>query len=343
MPNYYPLKHRDASAEFEARLANQLRAADPAFSTVCVDLEPFEPLKAKIDCITVAIRGIRNEDITMMNQAMCGTVKRISNLNTEVAIHDPTPADLRYLFDHYPAAPVYYLEIAVDIFLPDRSNKLYLLRGVKEQFRHCLAPGMHEAFQRSDRQYCTLPRRKLRPDSNRNPTPLTTIYFDSRTNGLRTKLYLKTLDQNRHVQNPCVRIEFSLKNAAPGHAGLNRIGDLPIFASNLRKYCSPAFYTAKGIKGRGDRDGLWIRHGANLVIANTKDLSLQPDAAANRAIGNALHELGRKLRSALDASSVATPAFAARSKSPRRKVSIRIGLAEKLIKRTMGLPNAPAD
>jgi hypothetical protein len=296
MSAYLPQTHRDPSADAEARLADQVRQVNPMFAPTRVDFGPFQRLRAKIDCITIAQgSGLKKADLDVLRTKISGKIVRPNNLPHQVTIHDPTPADLKHLTVHYPHAHVYYIEIAVDIFLPHDSNDLYLLRQVKEQIRHCMSPQKHARFKNCQRKYYSPIRRNLVDDTTRRPAPLMTVYFDSRRTGLQTKLYLKTIDQGNLVPIPHTRIEFSLKSAAPEWAGLETISDLPVFSRRLRTSCSDAFRIFNGFKGAPDADLHWARHGASWGKAGAKGLTLKPDPEANRQIGNALNDLSRKL------------------------------------------------
>ncbi|MEO8408422.1 MAG: hypothetical protein ABI476_08340, partial [Oxalobacteraceae bacterium] len=117
---YLPATHHDDGAALELKFAQQL------------------------DCITIDhSKKITSDAIKDIRAAMCGTVRRANNQPRSVTIHDPTVDDLQYLLDHYPTAHIGYIEIAVDAYLPQGSNDLYLLRQLKEQIRHCLAPQQH--------------------------------------------------------------------------------------------------------------------------------------------------------------------------------------------------------
>lgn len=291
---FHPRTNRDASANLELQLARQLREVNPAFDKTKVDFTPFKALRAKIDCLTVSGRPpFVKADLEGMQRSFVGTLSG-RNDTPAVTIHDPALSDLQYLLDYYPKARIDYIEIAVDAFLPDGSNELYLLRQLKEQMRHCMAPHEHPDFTPQDRAYWDLAGKKRLADSVLREAPLTTVTYASRWKGLSMKLYLKTKDQRKSVPIISLRTELSME--VPDWSGLDFVADLPTLAVALRKYCSKVFFIGRGFK-KSDSDGSkWNKFGAAPRQKKTTGLSIRPDTVANRKFGDALSILGRSLR-----------------------------------------------
>jgi hypothetical protein len=74
------------------------------------------------------------------------------------------------------------------------------------------------------------------------------------------------------------------------------VDELPNFAKNLRKYCSPAFFIGCGFKNGDVDDAKWKNYGAAWVLKSDKGLHIRADAVVNRAFGDALNNLGRSLQ-----------------------------------------------
>jgi hypothetical protein len=295
---YLPKSGLDDSAKFELRLAETLRARNPTFDRSRVDLTPFK-VRAKIDLITIRNppHGITFAEITEMRGVMSGGLERPNDTPNQVTIHDPTRADLRYLFNNKSSYQVSAIEIAVDFHLPVGTNELYLLRQLKEQLRHCLAPQTHRWFKDTERKYANLVPRRYLLDAVSNAAPLTTVKYLTRTNVQHLKLYIKTRDNKQPVSHPFVRVELGLRGT--DWAKLDLVKDLPVFARNLRKYCTPAFMIGMGFKARSAGDVLWARHGSAWDLTGSKGLRVQPDAAVNKKVGDALSDLGRSITAAL--------------------------------------------
>lgn len=299
-----PSTNLDNSAQFELNLADQLSVREPNAQLYLVDLSPFTTLKAKIDCI--AIRPtcpITEAEKREMYSRFGSRVKirrdRFANrevqLEPSIGLQDPNPDDLRFLMQRYPTARVTRLEIAIDAKLPYGENDIYLLRRLKEQLRHCLAPQAHPDASKLQRKYFDLGCKRYVRDPAKYEAPLTTVIWEGKS-GPRVSLYIKTIDNNRLVPEPFLRTEVMLDIATCGDAGLNTTKDLPVFAKELRKYCSPAFYIACGFKHDDAEDVKWKSKGAVWDISKNKNLGLRPDSDINRAYGAALNELSRRLQ-----------------------------------------------
>lgn len=294
---YLPKSNRDASAMLELSLAEQLRELNPGFNVARVDLSPFPTVRAKIDCMTISqAKGITGAEIRHLNDTLTGTVTRPNERPRTASIHDPTPADLKHLIKVYPDARVEQLEIAVDAFLPYGSNDVYLLRQLKEQLRHCIAPHRHARFVQTKRVYWDLARNRRSHDGVSNPTPLTTISYLSNKSGQSLKIYLKTIDQGKPTEVCCLRTELALEGAASEWAGIDCVADLPRFGKDLRTYASKAFFIGSGFKNDDTGQQRWRKYGAAWTINDDKGLIIQPDAEANQRYGNALGDLGRSLQ-----------------------------------------------
>ena len=299
---YSPKKGRDESARYELTLAERLREEEPDFDRTCVDHTPFR-LRAKIDCITIKSKMFKeaiNEDVL---QGLTATVYG-DNRSNERTLHDPTPEDLRYVISVDPLAPVYYIEIAVDAYLPTGSNNIYLLRGLKEQVFHCWAPQVQERFVNGKRKYWDTGVKRWLYCGTSHDAPLTSFRFECKQNGITVAAYLKTLDQGRPTSQTVFRVEFKLSGAEPGHMGVEVIADLPNFLRKLRKMCMGAFTFGCGFEDTKQRTGksiappelIWNKYGAAWVLTRSKRLTLRRDAKVNRAYGDALNELQRAFK-----------------------------------------------
>lgn len=294
---YFPTTQRDASAILELNLAQQLRQWQPDFDVTRVDLSPFPRIRAKIDCLTISQgKGISGAEIKELNHALTGKVARPNDRPRTATIHDPTQDDLKYLIQEYPTARVDYLELAVDAFLPQGSNDVYLLRRLKEQLRHCIAPQKHERFTAAKRVYWNPAKNRRSHDGSSRPAPLTTVTYLSIQNGLSLKIYLKSIDQDETVHEYCLRTEFALTSAAVEWAGLDSVADLPEFGNRLRTYVSKGFFVGSGFKEDGVDQKKWRKYGASWTLSDPKGLSIQADAQANRRFGDALNEVSRALQ-----------------------------------------------
>lgn len=294
---FLPKTDRDSSALLELQLAEQLRKLNPAFDVTRVDLSPFPTLRAKIDCLTISQqKGISGLELEQLRTVLSGTVARPNEQPRIATIHDPSQADLKHLLAEYPSARIAYLEVAVDVFLPEGSNDLYLLRQLKEQLRHCIAPQKHSRFTDVKRLFWNSTRNQRSSDSAANPTPLTTVYYKSPKDGLSLKMYIKTLDQGIGVDRYYLRTELALSSTACEWAELDCVAALPAFGKKLRSYASKAFFIGSGFKVEPVDRKKWSKYGAVWAINESKGLEIQPDAQANRRFGDALNDLGRSLQ-----------------------------------------------
>lgn len=186
--------------------------------------------------------------------------------------------DLCYLTTHFPDQTILRFEIAVDAYLPEGSNDLYLLRQLKEQMRHCLAPQIHSDIRKFyptvpplKRKYFGLERNLFLTDTTKSQAPLTTIIWETDI-GQRVSLYIKTRDSGRDVPRYFLRIEVMMNQGACDDAGLRTLSDLPVFAKMLRKHAAPAFHVVSGFK-RNDSDGSkWRAKGAIWDLDGSKGL-----------------------------------------------------------------------
>ena len=286
-------KKTDTSAEFESRLHERLYEANPNFDHTQVDLTAFCPPRAKIDCLTISKReGIPFSDVRSLQQQLTGKVARPNNQQRIATIHDPSNADLRYLAKHYADAEITMIEIAVDVYLPQWSNDLYLLRGLKLQLRHCLAPQRHKNFIEPERKFFNLQNGYYSPDviSDKDSAPTTIKYF-TRSRDHSLKLYLKTRDQDRSLTRPFLRTE--LRMDTPMWAGLGKASDFCDFGRNLRKYCSDVFSIGKSFNLDDIAGTKWAKYGASWDLKGNKKLQVRPNSSANKMFGDALSELGR--------------------------------------------------
>jgi len=301
----FPTTNLDASAEFENKLAIQLATLRPDADLTRVDLTPFQPLKQKIDCITISWPS----SITPSQmKATADTIGERLKLSRDwrkggsiaagcfITVQDPTINDLRFLIDNFPASRVTHLEIAIDAHLPTGSNELYLLRQLKEQIRHCIAPHTHPDAGQLKRKYFDLGCKRFLPDRPSHPAPLTTVIYEDKIAGHRLSIYLKTKDNGKPVPTPFLRTELRLDAGACEQAGMPTLGHFPNFVEILRSYCSTSFQIGCGFKYKDIDNIKWKKYGAAWVIKHPKGLRIKPDAGVNRAFGAALNELSRSLK-----------------------------------------------
>lgn len=287
----------DESAKFEFLLSNRLQAVEPLRDITRVDLSPFEPPKAKIDCIKFSWPfDAKEEVIQRMQQLISSRLKLPQDPIGEsfIAIQDPTLDDLRFIFNEFPDAQVLHIEVAVDFRLPEGSNDLYLLRKLKEQLRHCMAPHEHPDFKKPLREFFDLKEKRWRPDFASQTCPYTTVSNVART-GMIVKTYIKTRDQKRIVNNPFVRLELTLRGVSTDLARLETLKDLPGFVDRMRKYCMQAFVVGQGFKQNDPIGNKWRDKGAVWGAKPSKGLFVKPDVGVHKAIGDAINELRRSL------------------------------------------------
>lgn len=291
----------DDSGLYELRLSELLREREPDLDITRVDLSPFEPPKAKIDCIKLGWPyDAEVKVLEEMGRLMEGRVKFPNDVRGEafLAIQDPTLDDLRFIQKHFPDTDVRHIEVAVDFRLPTGSNDQYLLRRLKEQLRHCLAPHEHPEFVQPERVYFDTALNHWRQDAAANDCPYTTIRYESRS-GMSMKIYIKTKDQKLYVPEPFVRLELTLRSSAIVYAGLNHVRDFPIFVHGIRKFCMKAFSIGKSFKSNDPDGEKWKNKGAVWSFKPSKRLAVKGDVGVQKAIGCALNELRRSLKRAL--------------------------------------------
>ena len=273
-------------------------ALTPSVDVTRVDLTPFRRLRAKIDCITISWPfGITSAELDEMAALMTPRLElpRDPLGSSFITIHDPELDDFRYLIRHFPKSQINHLEVAVDAHLPDGSNDVYLLRQLKSQLRHCIAPQAHGELERAERRYFDLTKRRWATDPTVHSAPLTTVDYLDRKSGCRLKIYIKSKDHGRSVSQCFVRTELTLAGVGPARAHVDCVEDLQAFAKRLRRYCASAFTVGRGFKRGDPGDERWRKSGASWVLKQGKAVVVQPDAEVNRAFGDALSDLGRSL------------------------------------------------
>ena len=291
----------DDSGKYELALADRLRMEESKPDITRVDLSPFEAPKAKIDCIKFGWPfDAEIEVLECMRQLIGVRLKLPQDPIGEsfIAIQDPTLDDLRFIYKEFTEMDVRHIEVAVDFRLPQGSNDVYLLRRLKEQLRHCMAPHEHPHFKESKRTYFDPKSKHWRVDSAAQECPYTTVRNESQS-GMIMKTYIKTKDQKMHVANPFVRLELTLRGAATEFAGLDKLKDLPFFVDRMRKYCMNAFVIGQGFKQNDPIGSKWKEKGAVWGAVASKGLSVKSDVDVHKVIGDAINELRRSLKRAL--------------------------------------------
>lgn len=274
-----------------------------------VDFIPFLRPRAKIDVIKFACQESDLEAKSLAQIDKSITDGRVEvpgrrsfeqvNARPWLAVHDPSLADLQFIVERFWSSRVMYIEVAIDLRLPEEANNLEYLDILKEQVRHCLFPQRHVRLKDAVRKRYCEPRRRFLADGMGTPLPDTQVLWEAPNQCDRVGLYIKTLDNRKPVATPHVRIEARLEATGPGVAGLHRVGMLPHWAKSLRKYLSKMFWIADGFKdpsalaGRGVPRNVWDKWGAQAALG--RDAALVPNAEANRLVGEALKELGASL------------------------------------------------
>jgi hypothetical protein len=238
-----------------------------------------------------------------------------------VTIHDPTTSDLQYLLDHHPTAQVKAIEISNDFFLRNGSSDRARLEEIRDWLRKCLLPQRHPAMKGAAARrkfYDEQTGRYIRDTLNATGSN-TTVVWGSRysRSSVQVRLYIKDSDNKIPLTGQhSVRLEVTLFVGDCQKIGLNRVAELPKFVDGMRRYNSPFFHVAAGIKTKIvrsrankparvaraahkkqlelDRVGRAWQHKGSAWAAK-HGYAVIPDTKANRMIGIALKNLRDEL------------------------------------------------
>lgn len=281
----------------------------------------FNSPKAKIDFITIGdptwaetseLAKGRTEGWEWLKQ-LDGTLKtpETPNPNWFLCIHDPSCADVQAVVDHLPDSRILALEVAMDFFLRDGSNNSVDLARLHHWLQHRITPSTSAGSfvkKRYDHGAKTYVKDHL--VSRHNGCSL--VWQGRR---MQLRCYIKTKEkvngQLVAIKGPHhVRLEITLLHG--GEINVHRLGMLPPFIPVLRKQLGKYLRISRGIhrplkRNRSKNEKIsrsnlektrqaeqaWLRSGAAGAIARGDQL--RSDAAANRAIGEALRGLSDKL------------------------------------------------
>jgi len=221
-------------------------------------LPPFSfddfKLKAKIDFITVGLpTSIKTPlDGHRFLSAIRGrvhVVKRWRDSRDDwITIHDPHRDDLQYLLDNYPDTEILALEIAVDFFLKDGTNDLERLQSAHRHFTINLFPQRHQRLAAGAQRKIYADDGKIRPDTMKTGSGGRSVYWTNATGWEQVRLYVKTRDNKKPIERHSTRLEVSLSRGGCQRTGIDRVCLLPDFSKRVRRYLSPFFKVAAGIK-----------------------------------------------------------------------------------------------
>lgn len=206
-------------------------------------------LKAKIDFITLKSPHILKtatdpEAHAEVNRSFDGMIKEGDDWFT---IHDPSRADLQYLLDYYPEIEIQTLEVAVDLYLKDGSNDIAKLQAAHKYLTINLFPQRHSRMKGSGRRKYYLDG-AIKFDSLKTKSGSKTIYWKNSQEYEQVRLYIKTYDNEHPIERHSTRLEATLFRGGCQKASVSHICLLPTFVKHMRRYLSPFFHVAAGIK-----------------------------------------------------------------------------------------------
>lgn len=196
----------------------------------------------KIDYVT--IEGTSRVDLPILS----GLPKWPRNFHgTRLTIHDPSGTDIRLIEALFPGARLTEIEVAVDIYLAERTSAAdvaeslalvkseYVAKGLKPVFPDGLNGGFRGCYRKTVDGY------RLWPYSRRVPSAEEQHLHGRRDDGAQVKVYLKTMDQGKPLawRRHSVRIEVRLGVKGLESHHLFALGDLMGF--RFRKELLPYF------------------------------------------------------------------------------------------------------
>ena len=279
----------------------------------------FERPKAKFDLITLRLpTGIQTAaDAARLAAHVEGRItapkKWRGRDDDRLTIHDPTRADLQILIDEHHDTEILALEVAVDFRLKDGSNDPVRLAELHGWLKTCLFPQRHDRMKHTGRRkYYDEADRTIKTDTLKTRSADNSVYWANLSGYEQVRLYIKTEDQKRPISRHSVRLETTLSRGGCQQIDIHRVGLLPLFVNDLRRYLSGFFNVSAGIKPKikrtrtkdstmrldasrlADRElarvnRSWNRYGA--AWAAKHGYSVIPDTKTNRVIGEALKGL----------------------------------------------------
>ncbi|MBU1264040.1 MAG: hypothetical protein KJ946_05395 [Gammaproteobacteria bacterium] len=213
-------------------------------------LADFSP-KAKIDFITLHLPADlkTGADAYRFTGTIRGRIEAPKRTSGQwLTIHDPHRNDLQYLIDHYPDAEILMLEVAIDLFLKDGTNDPEQLQAAHRYLTINLFPQAHQRFAGRARRKIYTDNGQIRPDTMKTGSGGKSVYWVNANAWEQVRLYIKTLDNKRPIDRHSVRLEITFNRGGCQKAGINRVCLLPMFAKKARRYLSPFFNVAMGIK-----------------------------------------------------------------------------------------------
>lgn len=235
-----------------------------------------------------------------------------------LSIHNPDREALQFLIDEFPNAEILKLEFSVDFRPRSGATTMAELEEAKAWLAHALYPAKHPRMaDMTRRKAYHFKDSKIASIGLGKAAGISTVYWDTWTAHEHVRLYVKTKDKHIAPFSPSVRLEATFDRGGCQQAGIARLKDFPSFAECSRKYLSPFFELATGIKPKIKRARVKTpSKGASLALANLRErerverawkkygatwavkrrYKVIPDKDGNRLVGTALNELRRMLK-----------------------------------------------
>lgn len=292
--------------------------ANPEGAAGALDLSKLI-FKAKIDFFTVHTTG--RQELPCLDGRPCWSRKENYR---KLSVHDPSPADVACITQHFANPRLAELEVALDIEPRSvdpaaRSATIEALmvdlvaRGLAPAVVHKdLAFHFRGAFEGTRAQF------RLRPFNRRLPSAQAQQLHGKRHDALQVKSYPKRMDQGRELplSSHVARVEVRLSGDGLHQHGLVTVVDLVGFS--YRKSLMPYFRhvkTARRPRTRRSEASLlsvlqekkhefllqdWERVGIGTVLTGGRhagaDVRLLRNTPVNNRIGQALLRLERRMR-----------------------------------------------
>lgn len=214
----------------------------------------FGKPKSKIDFIKLGLPAtLSRADALRLHSEIKGRIDVPERWRTYkddwITIHDPTFADLQLLVNEYYETEIIALEVAVDFKLKDGSNDPERLRALHTWLKVCLFPQRHKRLKgKGRRRYFDETSGTIETDMLKTRSTDKTVYWASPEEFEQVRLYIKEKDYKKPIEEHSVRIEATLYRGGCQKANVHRVGLLPVFGKELRRYLSPFFNVSNGIK-----------------------------------------------------------------------------------------------
>jgi len=164
-----------------------------------------------------------------------------------LTLHDPKPAQLQFLVDHYPEGHITAIEVTVDFFPTSSAIKRNFLPQVHEYFRHGLFPTALPMLTDATRKFYDPDDEKVKRDPLKASTNTNTTYWRNRTRKATLRLYIKR-EADRGVFRRFVRVEVLLNRGGCQDLELYGFALLPEFLAAIGQRTATAFTLARGLK-----------------------------------------------------------------------------------------------